>query len=97
MEGRTSVPPKTVEERLAELERKVAHLLGEETEIPEHTESPQLPAWLQQWVGAFKDDPDFESAMKRGAEYRRLQPTAADEWDAVEAERAQAEKSHASA
>ena len=91
------MPPKTVEERLAELEGKVAQLLGEKTEIPEHTQSAQLPAWLQQWVGAFKDDPDFDAAMERGAEYRRLQPTAADEWDAVEAERARAEKTHASA
>jgi hypothetical protein len=48
--------------------------------------------WLQQWVGAFKDDPDFDAAMERGAEYRRSQLTAADEWDAIEAERARSDK-----
>ncbi len=91
------MPPKTVEERLTELENKVAQLLGEKTAILGNEEAAQLPAWLHQWVGAFKDDPDFDAAMERGAEYRRSQPDAADEWDAIVAERVRSEKDNASA
>jgi hypothetical protein len=91
------MPPKTVEERLTELELKVAQLLGEKPTEAESVEPEALPAWLRQLVGAFKDDPDFDAAMERGAEYRRSQPTAADEWDAIEAERTHEIKSDASA
>ena len=63
----------TVEERLSELEKQVAHLLSEENKSQHPT------SWLEQWFGAFKDNPDFDAAMERGAEYRRSQPTAADE------------------
>jgi hypothetical protein len=61
---------RTVEDRLSELEAKVARLLGEET---------QNVPWWEQWIGAFKENPDFDAAMERGADYRRSQPTAADE------------------
>ncbi len=65
----------TIEERLSELEKKVARLLGEEKQA----ENPA--PWWEQWFGAFKDNADFDAAMERGAEYRRSQPTAADERD----------------
>jgi hypothetical protein len=63
----------TIDERLAELEKKVARLMAEKTE-------PQKPVpWWQRHVGAFKDSPFYEEAMRLGAEYRRSQPTATDE------------------
>jgi hypothetical protein len=63
----------TIEERVSELEKKIARLLDEK-------EKAQNPApWWEQWFGAFKDNADFDAAMERGAEYRRSQPTAADE------------------
>ncbi len=63
----------TIEERLSELEKKVARLLSEEKNT--ETSAP----WWEQWFGAFKNNADFDAAMERGAEYRRSQPTAADE------------------
>ena len=63
----------TIEERLSELEKKVALLLGDE----QNAESPA--PWWEQWFGAFKDNADFDAAMERGVEFRRSQPTAADE------------------
>jgi hypothetical protein len=68
----------TVEERLTELEKKVARLLDEKSE-PE-TQAP----WWEQWFGAFRNNPDFDAAMERGAEYRRSQPTAAEEYEAAQ-------------
>lgn len=65
----------TIEERLSELEEKMARLLGEEKKA-EHS-----APWWEQWFGAFKENADFDAAMERGAEYRRSQPTAADERD----------------
>jgi hypothetical protein len=61
----------TLEQRVTELEEKVARLTGE-------TQAHEQP-WWDLWFGAFKDNADFDSAMERGAEYRRSQPTAADE------------------
>lgn len=63
----------TIEERLNELEKQMALLLDEKKKAAH-------PApWWEQWFGAFKDNPDFDAAMERGAEYRRSRPTAADE------------------
>ena len=75
------MPSQTIEERLSELETKVARLLGEEPEAKE-LEVKKPASWLEQWFGAFKDNPDFDAAMEAGAAYRRSQPTAADEWEA---------------
>jgi len=64
---------RTIEERVSDLEEKMARLLDEKA-------GQQRPVpWWEQWFGAFKDNPDFDAAMLRGAEYRRSQPTAADE------------------
>lgn len=63
----------TLEERVSELEKKVARLLDAKTE------TAKAAPWWEQWFGAFKDNPDFDAAMERGAEYRRSQPTAAEE------------------
>ena len=90
------MPPKTMEERMTELEQKVAHILGEKpTVAPETTpDLAKLPAWLRKHVGAFKNDPYYEAAMQSGAAYRRSQPTGAEEWDALEAERVKAGKTN---
>jgi len=64
----------TLEERVSELEAKMALLLSEKKEAP----------WWEQWFGAFKDNPDFDSAMRRGEEYRRAQPNPGDNPDALE-------------
>lgn len=65
----------TVEERLTSLEQKVERLLSEGT--PELIPAP----WWEQWFGAFKDNPNFDAAMKHGENYRRSQPTVADASD----------------
>jgi hypothetical protein len=56
----------TLEQRVAELEKKVAEL----------TSHPTPPAKKKDWrrtVGAFKDDPDFDEAIRLGREYREQQ------------------------
>jgi hypothetical protein len=60
----------TIEERLENLEEKVARLLDELA--PANASAP----WWEAWFGAFKDSPDFDAAMARGEEYRRSQPEA---------------------
>ena len=68
----------TIEQRVRLLEEQVADLLRSRT--PTEAGDP----WWERHFGAFKDDPDFDSAMRRGAEYRRSQPNPADSPDAVE-------------
>ena len=68
----------TLEERVSALEAQVTHLL--ESQPAAKTEIP----WYERWYGAFKDDEIYDSAMRLGAEYRRSQPTAADEIEALE-------------
>ncbi len=66
----------TIEERLSELEEKVARLMDEKAEMQK-----PIP-WWQRHVGAFKDSHHYEEAMRLGVEYRRSQPTSADEREA---------------
>jgi hypothetical protein len=54
----------TLEERVSELERKMARLLAER-----QGEQNMLP-WWKKIVGKYKDDPEFEEAMRLGREYR---------------------------
>lgn len=68
----------TLEERVSALETQVAHLLADKK--PTDT---QL-AWYERWKGAFQDDEMYDEAMRLGAEYRRSQPTAAEEIEALE-------------
>ncbi len=68
----------TLEQRVSDLEKKVAHLEGGNAE-----ETQPVP-WWEQWFGAFKDNPDYDAAMERGAEYRRSQPNPYDNFDAIE-------------
>ena len=64
----------SLEERVAVLEREVARLKQECKEAAE----PSVP-WWERRFGAFKDDPAYDEAMRLGAEYRRSQPTPADD------------------
>jgi hypothetical protein len=68
----------TIEERLAMLEEKVERLLSK------REEPAKAVPWWEKHVGAFQDDPFYEEAARLGAEYRRSQPNAADNPDAVE-------------
>lgn len=65
----------TVEERLEQLESKVELLLTDKAE------KERCILWWERHFGAFKDSPHYDEAMRLGAEYRRSQPTAADECD----------------
>ena len=63
----------TVEERLTELEKIVLHLMNEKS-------ASQKPVpWWEKHIGAFKDSPYYEEAMRLGTEYRRSQPIDADD------------------
>lgn len=63
---------RTLEERVAALEEQVEELSREKEPT---CETP----WWERHIGLFKDSPNFEEAMRLGAEYRRSQPTPADE------------------
>jgi|SRR5579872_1754620 len=67
----------TLEERVTDLDEKVARLSAETSKTD--YEKP----WWEAWYGAFKDNPDFDAAMERGAEYRRSQPKASDDCEAM--------------
>lgn len=68
----------TLEERVSALEAQVAQLLAEK-----QTGNSQT-LWYERWKGAFQDDEMYDEAMRLGAEYRRSQPTAAEEIEALE-------------
>jgi hypothetical protein len=67
----------SIEERLTALEAEVAQL----KELLANGKPEAKSPWWERRFGAFKDDPDYEEAMRLGAEYRRSQPTPADEGD----------------
>ena len=56
----------TLEERVEHLEKEVAQL-GARTGLSTRTKDP----WRT--YGAFKDDPEFEEAVRLGREYRKQQ------------------------
>ncbi len=68
----------TLEDRVNALEAQVAHLMADKQAA--NTEVP----WWQQRYGAFQNDEMYDEAMRLGAEYRRSQPTAAEEIEALE-------------
>lgn len=65
----------SVEERLAALETEVAQL---KKQLAREKPPSDVP-WWERRFGAFKDDPLYEEAMRLGAEYRKSQPTPADD------------------
>lgn len=52
--------------RIAELEEQVALLSQQVNSQPQSNET----AWWKKIVGIYKDDPEFEEAMRLGREYR---------------------------
>ena len=54
----------TIEERVSELEAKIAELLAEKPETKKES-----PLWERRF-GAFKNSPDYDSAMYRGDRMR---------------------------
>ena len=55
----------TVEERLTRLEEEVARLKG----AKKSGEANALP-WWEKIRGSFKDDPDYDEAMRLGRQWR---------------------------
>jgi hypothetical protein len=65
----------SVEERLTAIEKELAQLKKQlAMEKPQAT----MP-WWERRFGAFKDDPIYDEAARLGAEYRKSQPTPADD------------------
>jgi hypothetical protein len=58
--------PQTLEKRVEQLEKKVAEL-SRKASRSSRTKNP----WRT--YGVFKDDPDFENAVRLGREYRQQQ------------------------
>jgi hypothetical protein len=58
--------PQTLEQRVEELEKKVAELSGEPARL-----TPKKD-W-RRTIGIFKDDSDFDEAVRLGREYREQQ------------------------
>jgi hypothetical protein len=67
----------TVEERLMAVEVDLDEIKKQLKEIKPAAKTP----WWNLHFGAFKDSPYYDEAMRLGAEYRRAQPTAADDGD----------------
>lgn len=63
---------------MSALEAQLAHLLTEK-----QAANAGVP-WWQKHYGAFQDDEIYNKAMRLGADYRRSQPTAAEEIEALE-------------
>ena len=62
------VPKKSLEDRVTEIEAKLAKLDLAST-VPQ---PDPINGWRKIW-GAFADDPAFDEAMKLGREYREAQ------------------------
>ncbi len=65
---------KVLEKRVADLEKRLEALERAENRPQAGKPSVVDNSWLDGWVGSFKDDPDFEDAMRLGREYRERQP-----------------------
>jgi hypothetical protein len=62
--------PKTIEERLAQLEAEVASL---KNKVENNSQSTP---WWEKIVGTFADNPAYDEAMELGREYREsLRPS----------------------
>ena len=64
----------SLEERVANLEAEVARLSQER-----QTSVQTSAAWLDKYFGIFKDNPEFEEAVKAGREWRESQGFPEDE------------------
>jgi hypothetical protein len=66
MERRLIQLEQTLSERIARLEEQVTELTRQVREAPPAPES----AWWKRIAGVFKDDPEFEEAIRLGRAYR---------------------------
>ncbi len=64
----------SLEERVSVLEAEFAKL-KQSVECGPDSDKP----WWEARFGAFKDDPLYEEAVRLGADYRKSQPTPADD------------------
>ena len=71
--------PVSLEKRVAALEAEVAQLKQERGNA-----QVEVPWWEKIW-GTFKDDPDYQEAMRLGREYRQAQRPAHEDETDVEA------------
>jgi hypothetical protein len=71
----------SVEDRLTVVETELNELKKQVRSVG----PPAAIPWWEEWFGAFKDDPDYDEAVRLGAEYRKAQPTADDNDDDVRA------------
>ena len=58
----------TVSRRIAKLEEQISQLERQVNTVPASSE-----AWWKKIVGVYRDDPEFEEAMRLGREYRESQ------------------------
>ncbi len=62
---------RTLEEQVKTLEARVARLeKSVETSETEESRGPTMTEFLQTFCGIFENDPDFEEAARLGAEWR---------------------------
>ena|SRR5579872_3762573 len=78
VEERVGQLERTLSARIARLEEQVAQLQQRVDGVP----PPDEPAWWKQIVGVYRDDPEFEEAMRLGREYRESLRPQEDETDA---------------
>jgi hypothetical protein len=69
LEDRVVKMEQTFSRRIAELEAEVSHLSQQIKTQPANQDT----AWWKKIVGIYKDDPEFEEAMRLGREYRQSQ------------------------
>ena len=65
----------SIEDRVAAVEQELAKL---KRQLGSEHEAEGEPWWVRH-AGGFRDNPNFEEATRLAAEYRRSQPTAADD------------------
>lgn len=66
LEDRIVALETTFSRRIAELEEQVSRLSQQVSSTPPSGET----AWWKKIVGVYKEDPEFEEAMRLGREYR---------------------------
>ena len=71
--------PQTVEERLSAVEAKLEEIAQSNNQHGEKTDAGEEPRGWQRLVGRFAGNPLFESAVRRGREWRESEEPGAEE------------------